>query len=96
MARTMIDIDDDALAAAARVYGTTTKKDTVNAALRDVVERHRRLEALLESQEMAARGDIAWDLWAEAQKAEKEIAARVAARYADQRGNDSESRADAA
>jgi Arc/MetJ family transcription regulator len=78
----MIDIDEDALAEAAEVYGTTTKKDTVNAALRDAVARQKRLEAMLESQEMAARGEIAWDLWEEEQAAEKAIAAKVAARFA--------------
>ncbi|WP_343577816.1 type II toxin-antitoxin system VapB family antitoxin [Mycobacterium sp.] len=34
MARTVVDIDDEALAAAAKVLKTTTKKDTVNGALR--------------------------------------------------------------
>jgi Arc/MetJ family transcription regulator len=81
MARTMIDIDDEALADAGRVLGTTTKKDTVNAALREVVTRQQRLEALFEQQEMATRGDIAWDLWEEEQAAEKAIAAKVAARF---------------
>ncbi len=46
--RTMVDLDDDALSAAARELGTTTKKDTVNAALRAVAERRERLAALLE------------------------------------------------
>jgi Arc/MetJ family transcription regulator len=36
MAKTLIEIDDDCLAAAQRALGTTTKKDTVNAALREV------------------------------------------------------------
>lgn len=36
MAKTLIEIDEDYLAAAQRVLGTTTKKDTVNAALREV------------------------------------------------------------
>lgn len=45
--KTMIDIDDEALAAAARALGTTTKKDTVNVALRLAGERQRRIEALL-------------------------------------------------
>lgn len=89
----MIDIDDDALAEAARVYGTTTKKDTVNAALRDAVARQKRLAALFESQELAARGEIAWDLWEEQQAAEKAIAAKVAARYA---ARDAAARTDAA
>ena len=36
MAKTLIDIDDEQLAAAAQVLKTETKKDTVNAALRMV------------------------------------------------------------
>ncbi|MBX7432567.1 type II toxin-antitoxin system VapB family antitoxin [Mycobacterium sp. Y57] len=34
MTRTMLDLDDDLLARAAKQLGTTTKKDTVHAALR--------------------------------------------------------------
>jgi Arc/MetJ family transcription regulator len=34
MSRTLIDVDDDALARAASVLGTTTKVETVNRALR--------------------------------------------------------------
>ena len=36
MSRTVVDLDDEALAAAAQVLGTSTKKDTINAALREV------------------------------------------------------------
>ena len=36
MTKTLIDIDDEYLAAAQQALGTTTKKDTVNAALREV------------------------------------------------------------
>lgn len=36
VARTIVDVDEDALAAAARVLSTSTKKDTINAALREV------------------------------------------------------------
>jgi Arc/MetJ family transcription regulator len=36
MAKTLIEIDEEYLAAAQRVLGTATKKDTVNAALREV------------------------------------------------------------
>ena len=43
----MIDIDEEALAAAARELGTTTKKDTVNAALVFVAERPKRIARLL-------------------------------------------------
>jgi len=46
--KTMIDLDDDALALAAKELGTTTKKDTVNAALAFVAERRRRIDALLD------------------------------------------------
>jgi Arc/MetJ family transcription regulator len=37
MTKTLIDVDDDDLAAAQRVLHTETKKDTVNTALREVV-----------------------------------------------------------
>ena len=46
--KTMIDLDDVALALAAKELGTRTKKETVNAALRFVAERRRRVEALME------------------------------------------------
>lgn len=46
MARTVIDIDEDALKQAAAELGTTTKVDTVNAALREVANRRLRLELL--------------------------------------------------
>ena len=46
--KTMIDLDDEALAAAARELGTTTKKDTVNAALAFVAARGERVAALLD------------------------------------------------
>lgn len=45
VSRTTIDIDDDSLDAAARELGTTTKVDTVNAALAYVVDRRRRATA---------------------------------------------------
>lgn len=45
MSRTTIDLDDDALDAAARELGTTSKVETVNAALAYVAERRRRDEA---------------------------------------------------
>jgi Arc/MetJ family transcription regulator len=41
MARTTIDLDDEALDAAARELGTTNKVDTVNAALAFVANRRR-------------------------------------------------------
>lgn len=46
MTRTVIDIDDKALATAARVLGTKTKVATVNAALADVAKRDEQLAAI--------------------------------------------------
>lgn len=46
--KTMIDLDEDALAEAAKELRTKTKKDTVNAALAFVVARRRRVEQLLD------------------------------------------------
>ena len=54
-AKTPIEIDQEALAVAAEVLGTTTKKDTVNAALREVGQRLVRLRALARLGEMADR-----------------------------------------
>ena len=49
MSRTTIDLDDDKLAAAARELGTTSKVDTVNAALEFVAGRRKRAEAFDDS-----------------------------------------------
>lgn len=49
MSRTTIDLDDDKLAAAARELGTTSKVDTVNAALAYVAERRLRAEVFDDS-----------------------------------------------
>ncbi len=46
MARTLIDIDDEALAAAAEVLGTSTKVATVNLALAEIAARPKRLAFL--------------------------------------------------
>lgn len=46
MTRTLVDIDDDALAAAAAELGTSTKVETVNRALAEIAARPRRLSAL--------------------------------------------------
>lgn len=46
MTRTLIDLDEDALAVAANVLGTKTKKDTVNEALREVGHREIRSRML--------------------------------------------------
>jgi Arc/MetJ family transcription regulator len=46
--KAMIDLNDEALALAAKELGTTTKEDTVNAALDFVASRRRRIEQLLD------------------------------------------------
>ena len=53
MVKTPVEIDEEALATAAEVLGTKTKKDTVNAALREVGQRLVRLRALARLGEMA-------------------------------------------
>ena len=58
LTKTPIEIDDEALAAAAEVLGTRTKKDTVNTALREVSARLHRLKALQALGDMADRGDF--------------------------------------
>ena len=46
MTRTLVDIDDEALTAAAAELGTTTKVETVNRALAEIAARPRRLAFL--------------------------------------------------
>ncbi|SPF03322.1 type II toxin-antitoxin system VapB family antitoxin [Streptomyces sp. MA5143a] len=58
MAKTLIDIDEELLAEAAIAFGTRTKKDTVNAALRDGVERKKRALALARLAAKADAGDF--------------------------------------
>ncbi|MGW4894641.1 type II toxin-antitoxin system VapB family antitoxin [Kitasatospora sp. NPDC004240] len=42
MARTVMDVNDQLLAEAAEIFGTTTEVATVNAALEDAIKRRRR------------------------------------------------------
>ena len=60
MARTVIDLDDELVASVAKELGTSTKKDTVNAALREVIANRRRAMALTRLREAANEG--AFDL----------------------------------
>ncbi|MGV9772302.1 type II toxin-antitoxin system VapB family antitoxin [Streptosporangium sp. NPDC003464] len=60
MSWTMIDLDDDLLAEVAKALGTGTKKETVNTALREVLENRRRALALARLRGAAAEG--AFDL----------------------------------
>lgn len=66
MARTVVDIDDDALAAAAAELGTTTKVDTVNRALSLVGSRSERLavlEALRTADDDLGDSPVMADAW---------------------------------
>jgi Arc/MetJ family transcription regulator len=56
--KTLIDLDDEALTEAAKLLGTTSKKDTVNAALREIVDRRRRAAAVARMRAMVAEGEI--------------------------------------
>jgi Arc/MetJ family transcription regulator len=56
MTKMLIDIDDEALAEAAALLGTTTKKDTVNQALRETTQRLRRANALARLVELGESG----------------------------------------
>jgi Arc/MetJ family transcription regulator len=60
VSRTVIDLDDDLVSSVARELGTSTKKDTVNAALREVLENRRRALALTRLRDAASDG--AFDL----------------------------------
>lgn len=62
MTRTMIDVDDDALAEAARYLDTVAKKDTGNAALREINDRRRHAAAIERMRQMVAEGKIDLDL----------------------------------
>lgn len=56
MAKMLIDVDEELLADAAEVFGTKTKKDTVNTALRESAARLRRARALDELRQLAGNG----------------------------------------
>lgn len=58
MSLTQIDLDDQALNEAMRLMGTTTKKETVNLALREYVAQLRRLEAFDKLVMRGQRGDF--------------------------------------
>ncbi|MCZ7421583.1 MULTISPECIES: type II toxin-antitoxin system VapB family antitoxin [unclassified Micromonospora] len=58
MTKILVDVDDEALADAAAAFGTKTKKDTVNVALREAAARLRRARALAELSDRAQAGDF--------------------------------------
>ncbi len=63
MSRTVIDLDDELVASAAKALGTSTKKETVNTALREVLEIRRRALALTRLRATAAEGAFELDLF---------------------------------
>ena len=65
MSRTVIDLDDDLVDEVARALGTRTKKDTVNTALREVLENRRRAVALTRLREAATEGAFDLELLAD-------------------------------
>jgi Arc/MetJ family transcription regulator len=69
MSVTQVDLDDEALQEAMRLLGTKTKKETINMALREVVQRMRRMEAFDRLLERGRRGEF--DQAAEAHAAAK-------------------------
>lgn len=71
MSVTQIDLDDAALTEVMRIAGVHTKKEAVNLAMRDYVERFRRIEALARSREQAKRWDH--EGWLDARADEKSI-----------------------
>lgn len=56
--RTNIDIDDELLEQAMRATGLATKKATVEAALRHVVDNHRRRQAMADLAGIGWEGDL--------------------------------------
>lgn len=71
MSVTQIDLDDEALAEVMRLAGVRTKKEAVNLALSDYVDRFRRVEALARSREQAKTWD--YDGWTAARADEKAV-----------------------
>jgi Arc/MetJ family transcription regulator len=56
MAKTLLDLDESLLAEAQDALQTSTKKDTVTAALREVLESRRRAAAVLAEMSRAKSG----------------------------------------
>jgi Arc/MetJ family transcription regulator len=65
VAKTLLDVDEDLLAEASTALGTSTKKDTVNEALRQAVEVRRRRRAIEDLQLLADEGAFDFDRIAE-------------------------------
>lgn len=63
MSRTVIDLDDALLADVAQALGTSTKKDTVHTALREVLDIRRGALALTRLRASADEGGFDLDLF---------------------------------
>ena len=59
MAKTLIDVDDEALARVQQLLGVATKKDAVNHALAEVIAAHERAEAVRREIERGESGAYA-------------------------------------
>ncbi|MYQ91488.1 type II toxin-antitoxin system VapB family antitoxin [Streptomyces sp. SID4946] len=62
MPKTTVDVDPELLAAAKARLGTSTIKETINAALREVAERGEREQAIDEVAAMVRNGDLDWNV----------------------------------
>ena len=62
MSRTVIDLDDELVADVAKALGTGTKKETVNTALREVLENRRRALALTRLRAAGEEGGFTLEL----------------------------------
>jgi Arc/MetJ family transcription regulator len=71
VAATQIDLDNEALVETMRIAGVHTKKEAVNLALRDYVDRFRRIEAVARSREHAKDWD--YEGWLAARADEKAL-----------------------
>ncbi|TQF04204.1 type II toxin-antitoxin system VapB family antitoxin [Kitasatospora acidiphila] len=71
MTVTTIDLDDDALAKALRFSGGATKKEVVNAALREYAERHERAAQRARHFQVAQQWD--YEGWQQLREAEKRV-----------------------
>ena len=69
MSVTQIDLDDEALAAAMRLSGAKSKKETVNLALREYAARHTRIAALQKHADVAKDWD--YEGWQDLRATEK-------------------------
>jgi Arc/MetJ family transcription regulator len=67
MSRTVIDLDDQLVADVAQALGTGTKKETVNTALREVLENRRRALALARLRTAANEGAFDLEIFEEKQ-----------------------------